>query len=228
MPNPDRSTEFKQLAPPYVGYVSFKNMVGGFKEHVLPSRIDRSVLGTFSGLVKGQLLNALRFLQLIDAQDQPQKPLRELVAAVGDATAWPLVLSSVLQKAYTPIFKMDLQSASPSQFGENFAKTYPGEGSTLRKSMTFFLTASQEAQLPISPYILKNKKPRLSTPKKRTPRQNGGTERDKGAASNSGSLAVTDRKLSEQVLAILDSGKLEKEVESAVFVLLKYLRKEGN
>jgi Family of unknown function (DUF5343) len=226
MSNAEKDAELKRLAPPYVGYASFKNMVGGFKEHVLPSRIDRSVLGNFSGLLQGQLLNTLRFLQLIDSEDRPQQPLQQLVEA-ANGTAWPTALGAVLQSAYAPIFKLDLKSASPSQFSESFAKTYPGEGSTLRKSMTFFLTASQDAKLPISPYILKNKKPRSGPAKKRTTPSQNGTPKPEHKNNTNTDPPTVQRKLSEQVLAVLDSDNLEKEVESAVFVLLKHLRKEG-
>lgn len=222
-----KAPDEKALTPPYVAFATFKTMIGGFKEHVLPSRIDRSVLGNFSGIVGGQLLTTLRFLGLVTKEGRPTTDLDLLVRSI-DGEEWPVALGGVLKRAYGPIFQLDLQSASPSQFSEHFASCYPGEGSTQRKSMTFFLTAIQEAKLPISPYILKNKKPRSTPAKKRVLRTNGQQQR---STSQSEQVVVqqqtTERKLSEQVLAILDSPDLENDVEAAVYVVLKHLRREG-
>jgi hypothetical protein len=202
-------------------------MIAGFKEHVLPNRIDRSVLGNFSGIVGGQLITTLRFLGLVDADNHPTQALKALVDAIG-TDKWSEELNATLTRAYAPIFKLNLQSASPSQFSEHFAKSYPGEGSTQRKSMTFLLTAIQEAKLPISPYVLKNKKPRSAPTKKRGARQNGQDQKNDARNDRRDPPPPSvERKLSEQVLAILDKKDLAEEVEKAVFVVLKHLREEG-
>ena len=223
-----KSLEEKPLTPPYVAFATFKTMIAGFKEHVLPSRVDRSVLGNFSGIVGGQLLTTLRFLGLVNSAGEPNGALRNLVSAVN-TQQWPDALRLTIEGAYAPIFKLNLQTASPSQFNEHFATTYPGEGSTQRKSMTFLLTAIQEAKIPISPYILKNKKPRSALGKRRAPRQNGGGRHGESRQDNPPPpfIPPTDRKLSEQLLGVLDSEELPEDVEAAVFTLLRYLRKEG-
>jgi len=69
--------------PPYVSYPSFKTLLGELHEHDVPSRIDRSVLRRFSGIVGTQLLTTLRFLHLIDEQSHPTPRLGELVVAFG-------------------------------------------------------------------------------------------------------------------------------------------------
>jgi hypothetical protein len=223
--------ENKPLSPPYVAYSSFKTMIGGFKAHVLPSRIDRSVLENFSGVVGSQLLTALRFLKLIDKDNHPQDALPALVQAFG-TEKWTPALTNVIKVAYAPIFGLDLKVASPSQFAERFVKVYPGEGSTQRKCMTFFLTAIQDAKIEISPFILKNKKPRSGPTKKRSARQNGQkSENINGGNTNPppppSPQSQTTQKLSEQVLAVLDAEDLPSEIETAVFALLRHLRKEG-
>jgi Family of unknown function (DUF5343) len=221
-----KEPELKPLTPPYVAFSTFKSMIAGFKEHVLPSRVDRSVLGNFSGIVGGQLITTLRFLGLIDPENKPTPALKALVETVN-TNEWPQELTATLKRAYAPIFQLNLQSASPSQFGEHFASNYPGEGSTQRKSMTFLLTAIQEAKIPISPYILKNKKPRSAPTKKRAARQNGQGQRVDPGSGRIDPPPVVERKLSEQVLAILDKKDLKPEVEQAVYVVLKHLREEG-
>ena len=51
---------------PYTSYRTFNTFIEDLREHGVPSRIDRSVLPRFSGVVGGQLMHALRFLGLID------------------------------------------------------------------------------------------------------------------------------------------------------------------
>ncbi|TPM27177.1 DUF5343 domain-containing protein [Mesorhizobium sp. B2-3-5] len=149
----------KQQNPPYVGWPSYRGMLSGFKEHVLPSRIDRSVLGNFSGIVGTQLLATLKFLGQIDAAGKPTEHLERAVNAIG-TEEWVSELTAQLRRAYAPVFSLNLQTASPNQFTETFRGAYPCEGDTLRKSMTFFLNAAREAQIPVSMFIMKNKKPR--------------------------------------------------------------------
>ena len=235
----EKKAENKRLAPPYVSYSSFKNMVGSFKEHVLPGRIDRSVLSKFSNIVGSQLLTTLRFLDLIDASNHPQDGLRELVSAANTGS-WSAQLKRVLHAAYSPLFELDLKAASPSQFAEKFIKTYPGEGSTSRKSMTFFLTAAKDAQIEVSPYIMQNKKPRSGPAKKRVPKNGEAkpiTNTGGKTGDNKQHVALHrlveplqpphHQTLAQQLLAALDMEKMgEPEVE-AVWTLLKYLRKEG-
>jgi hypothetical protein len=225
--------ENKPSAPPYVAYSSFRTMIGSFKAHVLSSRIDRSVLGNFSGIVGSQLLTALRFLKLIDKENRPQDALLGLVQAFGTET-WAPALANVIKAAYAPIFALDLKVASPSQFFEHFGEVYPGKGSTHRKCTTFFLSAVQDAKIEISPFIVKNKKRRSGPIKKRGSRQNGQkSENIDGVYANPPRLpspsprSRTKQKLSERVLALLDAEELPSEIETAVFTLLRYLRKEG-
>ncbi len=139
------------------------------KEHgAAPSRIDRSVLTSFSGAVGGQVLTMLKFLGLTDDVGHPTDELGKLIKAY-DTDAWPAALSEVLRRAYAPLFKLNLETASPNQFNEHFRKSYPAADEVSRKSMTFFLNAMREAGIKISPYIMKGKKPRSVTAKRRTP-----------------------------------------------------------
>jgi hypothetical protein len=149
----------KPQTPPYVGWPSYRGMLSGFKEHVLPGRIDRSVLGNFSGIVGTQLLATLKFLGQIDAAGHPTEQLERAVKAIG-TDEWVPELTAQLKRAYGPVFSLNLQTASPNQFTETFRGAYPCEGDTLRKALTFFLNAAREAQIPVSMFIMKNKKPR--------------------------------------------------------------------
>ena len=57
--------------PPYTSYRTFKTFIEDLHEHGVPSRIDRSVLTRFSGVVGTQLMHALRFLGLIEDDGRP-------------------------------------------------------------------------------------------------------------------------------------------------------------
>jgi hypothetical protein len=128
---------------------------------------------------------------------------------------------------------LNLQTASPSQFDEAFTKAFPGAENVIRKSKTFFLAAATEAKIPVSPYIMRNKKPRSGAAKKRQPKSNGGKS-DKiqgqtgtGANQKSDNTPDPPKLLSQQLLEVLDMQKMQPEEVEAVWALLKYLRKEG-
>jgi hypothetical protein len=184
----------KRAAPPYVSYPSLKTMVGGFKQNGLPGRIDRSVLGNFSGAVGGQLLTALKFLHLVGSDGEPTIALEVLIAAHG-TDDWPAKLGEVIRAAYGPLFQLNLQTASPAQFNERFRAVYPMEGETFRKCLTFFLHAVTDAQIQVSPYILKNKKPRTNGggPRKpRVPRPSNGSPQDQPSSEQGGVKKTSD------------------------------------
>ncbi len=155
-----------RLQPPYVSFQSIKTALAQFKEHETPDRIDRSVLTNFSGAVGSQILTALRFLGLTDHDGRPTVQMKKLVAAYG-ADDWPSELEAVLEDAYAPIFELSLATCSPSQFIEKFKGTYKGAEDVIRKSMTFFLNAASDAQIPVSSFIMKARKPRGPSTKRR-------------------------------------------------------------
>ena len=73
---------------PYTSYRTFRTFIEDLSEHGLPSRIDRSVLTRFSGVVGTQLMHALRFLGLIEDDGRATPRLKDLVKAHG-APSWP-------------------------------------------------------------------------------------------------------------------------------------------
>lgn len=165
----DNNENPRSGTPPYVSWPSVKNALSIFKEHDLPERIDRSVLRNFSGSVGSQLLTAFRFLRLTDANNFATEAMRALVDSVG-TDKWQETLRGIIKSAYGPIFDdLNLAVASPAQFNEKFRNTYQGADEVLRKSMTFFLNAASDAEIPVSSFILKARKPRGTSPPKRRP-----------------------------------------------------------
>src|SRR5580658_10213077 len=213
---------------PYTSYRTFKTFIEDLREHGVPSRIDRSVLTRFSGVVGTQLMHALRFLGLIDDEGRPTPLLGELVNAHGGAQ-WPVTLSQALREAYAPIFAIDLETATPSHFGAAFRKAFPAAEAVVQKCVTFFLYAAADAGLKVSARILKGRKPRSLAPRRpsrRTPAAARGVEAEPPEPSPAASLM--DRKKPSEILFMhLDPNVMDEEQQAAVWTLMKYFKARG-
>ena len=152
--------------PPYTSYRTFKTFIEDLHEHGVPSRIDRSVLTRFSGVVGTQLMHALRFLGLIEDDGRPTERLKALVKAHGPGS-WPQQFLELLRHEYAPMFAIDLESATPSHFNEAFRKAFPAADAVVQKCVTFFLYAANDAGVKISGRVLKGRKPRSLTPRRK-------------------------------------------------------------
>ena len=119
--------------PPYTSYRTFRTFIEDLREHGVPSRIDRSVLTRFSGVVGTQLTHALRFLGLIEDDGRTTERLKELVSA-RDAGDWAERLLRLLRQEYAPIFAIDLEAATPSHFNEAFRKAFPAADAVISKN----------------------------------------------------------------------------------------------
>ncbi|WP_426954730.1 DUF5343 domain-containing protein [Muricoccus radiodurans] len=240
-------------APPYISYKTFRTFVQDLHEHTIPRRIDRSVLGRFSGTVGSQLLSALRFLRLIDNADAPTDVLRDLVGAHG-TDGWPDALARVVQEAYAPVVAIGLDHATPSQMNEAF-RTYPGSSDEVRrKCILFFTAAANEAGIAISKRILDGLKRGAGTPVQRRPKQtasrpsNGSTMTPLPAAApsppppppppadqgNDGSRGKAPKTEAERYRAayealsdVWEPENMEADVDAAVVIVLRHLRKRA-
>ena len=194
-------------APAYVAYQTLKTFFGSFKEHGLPNLIDKSVLRTFSGGVQSQLKAGLRFLDLVDADNRHKPRLKTLVEAF-DTDQWKDVVADLLKSAYPEMFRLALESASPSEFSKAFKDAYDCDGDTLRKAQSFFLKAAGDAGIKISPYILQNTKARTPTVKKAKPQKNDdasqkGKKKERTQEENDENDDIPDEKpksIAEQLL----------------------------
>ena len=104
-------------------------------------------------------------------------------------------------------------------------------GGLFRKCKTFYLAAANEAKIPVSPYILKNKKPRSAPTRRRSTRPNGGrtnaTDNETRESRDPPPTGSISKPLSQQLLEELNPNKMTAEETQAVWTLLVYLRKEG-
>ena len=85
--------------PPYTSYRTFKTFIEDLHEHGVPSRIDRSVLTRFSGVVGTQLMHALRFLGLIEDDGRPTERLK----ATGESARAGQLAETLLELLRTGI-----------------------------------------------------------------------------------------------------------------------------
>ena len=214
--------------PPYTSYRTFKTFIEDLHEHGVPSRIDRSVLTRFSGVVGTQLMHALRFLGLIEEQGRPTQLLKELVNAHGAAN-WPEKLLELLQRDYAPMFAIELETATPSHFNGAFRKAFPAAEAVVQKCVTFFLYAANDAGVTISSRVLKGRKPRSLTPRRKPPPVHPPAREFEPAPSppKPETPNIDGRKPSEFLLWALDPNKMDDEQQAAIWTLLKYFKSRG-
>ncbi len=139
-----------KLLPPYVTFISLMNFVDGLKRGI-PGQIDRSLMKTMSGSMQTQMMSALKYLHLVDAQGVVQDILTRLVNSEGAERTQ--VLCELLTSSYPFLFgSFDLSKATSSQFRQKFTEV-GASGDSVRKCIAFFLSAAKEANIEVSPYI---------------------------------------------------------------------------
>lgn len=143
--------------PAYVAFPSFRTLLEQFKEHGTPGRIDRSVMGNFSGGTQSHLISTLRFLRLIGPDSVPTPKLRPLADAVG-TDQWATALRPIITEGYADVLgDLDLATATPSQLASKF-RDGGLDGSTHDKAMRFFLQSLKEAEIPHSAHLGRRRK----------------------------------------------------------------------
>ena len=214
--------------PPYTSFRTFRTFIQDLREQGVPSRIDRSVLTRFSGAVGTQLMHALRFLGLIEGSGRPTQRLAELVSAHGEEH-WRERFLEVLRREYAPMFAIDLEAATPSQFNEAFRKAFPAADAVVQKCVTFFLYAANDAGVKVSGRVLKGRKPRPVSPPARHPYRRPPPKEFEAGASQPQPVAprIEDKKPSEILLAYLDPKEMDDEQQAAIWTMLKYFKARG-
>jgi hypothetical protein len=167
-------------SPPYVSFTTLSTFVDRFAQQGLPGRIDPSVLSGQSGSTVAALMAAMKYLGFINDDGVPSPVFREYVTAAPEDRGE--VLRPILLEAYPYVTQgeFDLSVATPQQVEKAF-RDQGITGSTVTKSVGFFLAAAQAAGLQTSSYVSKNrtaKGPRTA-----------GTARPKRKAGNGRKLA---------------------------------------
>ena len=147
------------MPPPYVSFSTFRTLRDWLGDEGVPLRFDRSFWeGKFSGSTGTQLVAALRFLGLLD-QDMPRPSMERVAQATTDE--WRELLAQLLVDAYAAVPFEELARATPAMVREWF-RAYPIDGHTLRKAISFFVSAAKEADVPMSNAVRKMARGRSS------------------------------------------------------------------
>jgi len=120
--------------------------------HFRPSRVDIALLQTYGIAPKNEraVVNALKYLRLVDAQGVPTDNL-SLVQVKGDYYARNL--ADLVREAYADLFsRIDLTSALPETIHNYFLAQKVGP-TVAAKCSRLFLGLCREAALPLSPAL---------------------------------------------------------------------------
>lgn len=145
----------------YHSFSGFKTFILKLGESVIPHQIDRSTLSGKSGSDQSSLINTLRWLQLIDDEGHPSSELSSLVKGGEDEFAENL--NPIIRGAYDLLSdgSIDIKKGTASQLEKRF-REYGNSGSILIKAIAFFLAASKEAGIELSPHFKTPAKPKGS------------------------------------------------------------------
>jgi len=172
---------------PYVSFTTFNSALDALAALGIPPKIDRSVLQQYSGANQGLLLQAFRYLGLINANDESTEAFHEY--AQTDAENRMAVLGDLVKKHYPEQMKV-LANGTMQNLKDTFNNTAV-EASVKAKCLTFYLQTAKAAGLPVSGHILKgargNRGPR--GPRKEGQKKTAG---GKGQADSSGSGGSND------------------------------------
>ena len=141
----------KNKIPPYVSFKTFQTFLE-FLSEGMPNRIDRSVwLNKFSGSNGTQIMTAIKFFNLIDKDGAPNHDFKNLVSR--DLDLQKKIFRKLLYKYYSPIFNLDLTSATKAQLRESFRSFGTKEG-VIVKCESFFIQAAKYSNIMLSSHIL--------------------------------------------------------------------------
>ncbi|MGH2639997.1 MAG: DUF5343 domain-containing protein [Rhabdochlamydiaceae bacterium] len=142
----------KDVVPVYLSLKTFQSAIQNFRDHGLPSKIDRTALGTRSGADQSQIMSALKFLSLIDDKDQTQEPLQKLHDCRQNSEEEKKVLAEILRASYRRVFELDLKTATP-QMLEAAIGSYGASGSTKDRAVRFFIKAAEYCGIKLSGHL---------------------------------------------------------------------------
>ncbi|MDE0432905.1 MAG: DUF5343 domain-containing protein [Bryobacterales bacterium] len=209
--------------PPYISFKTLLTLMKELEEHGMPNRIDRSVLGRFSGSSGSQLMVALRWLGLVDADMKPQPALNSLVEAF-ETPEWPAALGSLLKDRYRFAIALDLSKATPSEFSDAFRK-FGAKEAVAAKCKRFFLQAAQASDIEVNQRLLQRAKPQRS-PRQRPARAGSQSGESPGPPNSpeSRNPPIVEPSHYDLLIEILDPAEMSEEEQQAVWTLIRYLK----
>lgn len=136
-----------EFIPPYMSWATFEGILDQLKANGIPDLIDRSVLDNKSGSDQTQFLRTAESFGLIDADKAPTERMRQLVNAEDRG---PL-LGEILREIYPGVIALGT-GATQSMLEDEFRK-FGIEGATIRKAVTFYLSAARQTDIELSQHF---------------------------------------------------------------------------
>lgn len=143
----------EKSTPPYMSFSRFLTFIGSLAGKPLPPRVDRTLMSKMSGGDQSQVRIALKFLNLAHGEEfLVTEALRELVRTFSNPPSDEFrgQLAKVIAAAYAPITVGLDENATQGMLDEAFRKKGGLSGSSLLKSVRFYLGAATAAGLPVS------------------------------------------------------------------------------
>lgn len=222
--------------PPYVAYRTFATFLEEMRQGI-PNQLDRTAFPTMSGGVYNQLMPALRYLKLVQAE-RATELLFELVGAVEEDEKREVLLR-VLKGGYPYLLEdpgFDLQFATAKQLSDRFREN-GAAGDTVRKCEGFFLSAAREAGVSLGRWLQRpprssDKKASASTRTSRNKKLRGTAKRDRATASaedDTGPTAIVLKELMGKLPTFDPSWPPQTQANYLAFAekVMKYARQEG-
>lgn len=142
--------------PPAIPYRSFKIALSGFKDQAIPERLDRSAWSNkLYATNMREIIEAFRFLGLIDSASSPTPAFATLLAAFNERS-WPHALREVLERSYHHLLTGDITTLTAGGLLRAFRSIYGVQVEDTRKRCNFFMHAAREAALETGPHLLVN------------------------------------------------------------------------
>ena len=214
----------KKPIPPYLPYKTFVNTLAAWRV-ALPGRIDRSLLGSYSGAIQSWMLGTLRYFELTDMTGHPTDRLRALVAAEGEVRQKHL--AELVRLGYPFLFTegLDVSKITTAQLDEKFTES-GAHGDTVRRCVGFFMGLAKDAGIPLSPYL----KMRRATGNGRkgsalTPKQSK-QRRVAAAEAHQPDAPAPQLPAFQMLYQLLDPERMDEQEEQAVWTLLRHLKKK--
>ena len=192
--------------PAYLPFKTFLSALDRLAQG-MPHEVDKECFPTYSGVIQGQIIGALRFFELIDDNGVPNGKVLERLALEKTVGRRRTNLLPLIKSGYSDIIKLGLSRLAPSKLDAGF-ENYGISGDTKRRAKRFFIQAAQFVGLELSPLL--TRRTRASTGKKKKQSQVGGDQSNlvqEGWGKN-GEESVTIQLSGEVTLTVILAGKL--------------------
>jgi hypothetical protein len=195
---------------------------------VRPSRVERGVLTKVAGSMQTWIIAALKYFDLIDAENKPTARLDAL--ATANEQERPKLIADMLRTGYPFLFEngVDISNITYSDLKKKFEET-GAQGETAVKAISFFTGMAKVAGMKVSPFVATRQ--RRTNGKKSASKRPAPPDPPAPPAAHAhvstpppaaGGLTLTPMQVLIEMLDVQDMDETE---QAAVWTLIRYLKK---